>query len=1391
MKVRNRIFYYSVLLVIIALAAYNLIQKALISPVVKKHLIETVGPAIMADGFDIGGIVVNLNGLRLKDILYEKENVSLQIDILKVDFSLTHLIKSLFTRGEKALKARSVSVEGCSIIINPETRPDTAQEWRFDYEDFKNILDFLKEYDYVKSIIIRDVNLSYVSDFGLQFINGMSGSAEYDEKGNIDLGLSGKFLDPEGNDIVLKGHIDNTDYSADIDLDLGENELSKFKSPFGLYNIDRGRYKGSVKVEINRYSEKELYVTGGFYLSDLDISFNNRIFLKKAGFDLTYVNGLVSFGSIRGFLNGIQYSGSGKIFNILNPAGDIFLSAGNISSGSIISLLKDTGFGELAKDITAGDENSLDLHITDKMTDPEIIFKLSSPAVKYKNFVYKDIALSGRYKTGEVFIKEAVLLGFNSVIKMSGKISDLLSKNASYELNFKTTGQLFSSFAAAGDYLKSLSVITEGRIRGLYGKFPDMDASLNAFDFKRSDEKVLSSSIRVRNGTAEISLFSDEQNKTFSGRYDFSKNSYSFSGSDMMSVVRTLTGALLVEDGPALFCEIEGDRDYFRIKTGSSDPGSALFGELEAKFMLGKEKLESFANWVPGEKNFMSRPANFRLSVSNDSIVFSDIYFDSKEVKGKAALNLKSRSLGGSVEAYNFDLGKFFGIKQLSTNTDISLKLRGDLSRPYADIFINENILKYKDAEGDSIIVSGEGQFHLENDRIRVEKLIFYEGISKIMTMSGYINDMKKIDLETYGEMPAGFINPFIEHIELAGKLKYKAGLTGKFGDIRLKNSEIILEKGSVNGDLIEKIELITAEFDSTGVLVKKFEADAGKYLNINAEGFIPYSDRAEIYVTGNFYGDLLGYLDKKTTYISDASSECEGKFTIEGWYSKPKLKELELYILDGKFRPYGSSEGFHRIRSKLFIDESMRLDVIKFIMRESATGAAIKVENSVSSENYGDIILPGGINLGHLAITVGSEGIEFNAYRMMLPDDYGNFVLKGKKDNKFRIYKKRGNLVIDGKGFLKNARITYPFLKEEKSKGRESDISFRSVFGDLELDIEIIPSGGNKYFYNAGSEEKSIWKRFVKSISQMDNELSNVNINIAADNKGLSIKGNVFKPKELLYSGTISGRNGTGSYSALNFSVEDVSVRFDGQNNIRGYTDPYLKASGKTSVKTKADSTGYSGYETVYLKIVTKDRDGVIIDSEGARISDISIVLVDEFGNSWLEKSGGISGLDTGGTAKDIFAGAVDTRLFSPILSPIENLLGRFLGAQVSIRPNVSGNFFDRELGYLEIPESYAEYFVGSEFYISKFITDDLALTWNSKYIGSEEYIEISEREYGYRNTLGFDYRLNNYIYTSIGYQYNSISEEYGYNMGISYRYRFLNISEPYNYVKNFLRLR
>lgn len=1398
MKIRNRIFYYSVLSVIIFFAAYNFIQKAVISPIIRKNLIEKIRPVLKSDNFDIENINLSLNRLKFRNILYEKDNTRILIEKLDIEFSLAGSFMNMIKLKGWFVEAESVEIRGCDIVIDPDVELKSDKQWEFRFEDFKTISGFLKKYDFIKAITISDVNLLYSADMKLPVISGMRGSAQYSEDGNISLDLDGKFLNSESENIFLKGIIDNTNFTAGIDLNFESGELSDFKSPFGIYEIIKGNYSGGAKLDINADGDQQLNLTGEFILSELDADFSRKVFLRDTGFDLSYYNGVVTLNSLKGKLNGIPYSGKGKIFNLLNPNGDIFFDIEKITGSEIIRALNlaklDKNFYE---NIQIGDDNSLSLHIKNDFKNPRADFNLIVSSLAYKNNIVRDIGLKGYYSSGEIVLEEALMSTWNNNLTVSGKLTDIYSGKPGYKMDFKSTGALFSNFPSINSaYLQEQSTIIEGNVSGLIGDMPKAKATLTAFDFKNGKTKgTMFCGLTLKNNSLICTVAGEDQRTVIDGSYSFSKNEYGLKGKSLMNFYKLIYGHELLEKEDSLYFELKGDRDYLILKTGSEDRNSLFFGQLDAKFALGTDTIQSFVNWMPRESNILSRPANFRFRKAGDMISVSDIFFDSKAITGSAALNLRDKAISGQLESQNMDFGKFFGVKGLSTNTDIVVKLKGNLSAPYIDFFINENILKYYDSEKDSLIVSGEAEAHIENKKLRIEKIFVYEGLKKIVTLSGSIQDFRSVDISAYGEIRADYFNAFFEGIKLTGDIDYKIDLIGKTDDIRLRNSDIVLTKGSFNKDPINKFEFVTSELDSSGIMVKKLFLDAGKYLSLNAEGFIPYDPVSEMYLTGEFFGDFIAYADKKTKLISKGSSECEGKFTIEGKFRKPKIKQVELYILEGKFIPKGSYDGFEKIRSKIFIDENLNIDIIKFKMQSAYTNGTISIENIKNHPDYGDIILPGGLNLGHLALKFSDNGIDYHAFKMMLPGDYGNFVLKGKNDDKFRIYKKGGGLVLDGKVFLRNTRITYPFIHTDTAApngkpAQESDNSTK-IFSNLNLDIEVIPASGNTYFYNLDSEEKSLWNRFIRSFTQLDNELSNVSIGVSPSTKGLRIKGPVYKGHEIEIFGDITGKNGTCNYSAFSFKVDNVSIMFDGKKNDQGYTDPYLKASAVTTIKTKIDSTGFSAYENVYLKVVTKE-DEQVIDSEGARISGMSVILTDEYGNPWFDTDDKIYEIDTKGTAQQLFNEAVDTKFLNPIISPIETALGRFLGAQVSIRPNISGNFMNTELGVLEVPENYSEYFIGSKFYISKFLTDNLALTWNSEYIGSDEYSEITEREYGYKNNLSFDYRLNNYIFSSAGYQYDSIKEEYGYNLALTYRYRFMNISEPYYYLKNaFLQMR
>ncbi len=1392
MKVLSRIFYYSVLSVIILAAMYNLIRKAVISPVIKKSIIEHVGPAMGADVLSIGDIHLGPGTVRAIDIVYEKENAKVGITDFYAEYSLFEVITEIFRSRKPAFKLVSVRIKGCRIVVDPETRPSSEDKWEFKFDEFERLISFLKNTGITDDVTIEDLDIIYISDLGLHLVRDMNGFATYDSYGIISIDMKGRLLNSDTDNITLKGELSLIDSSAEFSLDVIGGRPVNFRFPFGGNRISAQEYRGSAGLRIVGGEKKEFNLYGDLDVRDMEASVRNRIFFDDTSFSISFLNGLTTLEQVQGNINGIPFKGRGMFFGNLAPNGDLFFDIKNISDSSLEHAVKVSGFDHLSHHIPRiSDNNSLELHVYGDLQKPSADFNISIGALEHTGVIIQDIVSSGTYRPGEVRLRNLSGIVFGTSMNAEGIIDNFGGKEFfNYDLNIKGSGAPFRQTGIfTTENLYNNSILLSGRLKGGGKNYPSVDAKIQAFEHGPELKPKWSFSIFSENGGAEGSLVSPDGHLISQAAYSMKNGNYIVSGDDLSALYSIIYGDFPLNDQSIGF-ELRGDTEEVHVTGGSADPSSLFYGRMDAKFDLKRPVLESFVNWAPGSTSSVTKPMNFRVRRSGRLVYVSDIYFDYGMIKGEVAVNLHTSAIYGDLDAWNVDLGRYFAVPGLSTRTDLSLKFRGTAGNYSTDIFLNENILKYRSSSGKSLEAHGEAKGIISASGIDIKNLKVYRGLNNIITSSGFIKRDGSIEAVASGVIPAEILNPFFERFVFTGDIDYGMELTGSLRNLRLKNSEIAFRKGSVNGHEIRSAELSTAELDSSGVLVRRFFLDAGRTLNVDAEGFLPYDDSG-IFVTGIFYGDLLNFLQQRTHLISRAYSAIEGKFTLGGSYRSPRIRDLELYVIDGGFRMEGLKGGFDRIRSKMSMGSDSRLIIEGFNMRSRATNGLISLGNSFEDKNHESIILPGDINIGHLMLSSTDAGFDYSVPGMMLERDYGNFVPGGFNDEYFRIFRSNGNITGSGTILVKNSKITFPLIETGMAeKLRRADRDTPEILKNIKVDVEFIPGSGNSYFYNIDIEAKTVWERIRKSFTRIDDDLNNVMINIISDRRGLRLKGLLSDPGALDLSGTLRGRNGTCNFSAFTFRVNDASITFDGRKNARGFADPYLRAVGRTTVKTKADSLGYSGYENVFIRVVTSD-DGVITDSDGARISDFSIILTDEYGNLWMEREENITGLDTRATVMEMFNEAFDARFFSPFISPIEYALGRMLGATVLIRPSISRNFIQRELGILDIPEHYADYFLGSEFFISKFVTDNVAFTWNTRYIGTEQYIEIAERRYGYRNRLSVDYVINNYIMTSAGYEYDSIQDQFGYNISLMYSYRFFNISEPYNYVKNFLRLK
>ncbi|MDA3838523.1 MAG: hypothetical protein PF574_06030 [Candidatus Delongbacteria bacterium] len=1389
MKIRHRILYYLTVLAIVLVAGYGFFKRVIVSQKIRTVIIERLKPQLKADEFDINSLDMKTDKIYINNILYKKDNLSVKIASIEIDYSLMKLLTKGINFKELVENIRINSVQ---FEIDRSYEISAKLNWDFDIEQYRSILNPLKNYSYLDTIEVNNFNFDLNSQNSntIRIFDNLSGGLIFDKKGALNFVLDGKLLRSEEKNVFLKGKLNYTSLNSEFNLKVNRSQIPELTGIFGEYKTEFGFYQGKLDLEINKYGNNQIFLFGDFRLNDFAGNILDKMRLSNVNLLLSYYNGSLFFNEFNGYVDKIPFEVEGMLYNILNPQGDIYLSLNNLDDNEIKkSVSKFIDHPSFMYQFNFFSQNSLMLHMNFQNSKISTNIDVLAPRVTIKNKLLENIKLSGFYNKDRISISKCSFMTNANAVNFTGNYYISGSQKKSYDLAFSSTGSIFTEIPfLKTTKIKKVPTILKGKIKGRSIDDYSMTARLEAYDFEKDESDILFySSFDIEDGIIMFKIQNSEDIHLGEGFYNLNSSEYRFEGDDLLKPIKLLYGKTFINEKDLISFDLDGNNKIANIHTNSEDSTSLLYGELDAKFKIDSESAESFVNWAPNHKNKYSKPANFRLVFTKNDINISDIYLDYKPIVGEAWLDLKTEEIGGNLDAKELEFGSIFGFREFSSNTNLNIKISGHSHTPYIDLTIQENEFMYFPGEDfESINLTGEAEIHLEGKKIRVEKVLVYDDKdNKICTLSGSIKNFNEYSLNTYGELDLNFLSALLGKDVLKGKLKYKLDSEGTKDSPRLNKCIIDLKDSEFNGDPIDRMKMILTGSSDRGFYLELFQLELNKYLNLSAAGFVPYDQEEEMKLAGYFHGDILGYLKHKFELIETGYSENEGSFIIGGNIFKPKIDDLEIYFYDGFMNFKDITGKLDNIRAKLVVKDEKTFDITQLSLKCAESGNKVLVDNVHGNKSYSDIILPGGFNVGHFTLNFPDGGVLGRVPGIMQKDSYGTIQLSGMDSDKFRVAKSPSGLSLIGRVELRNSNIAFPGNKSLPQRNSNKPNIFMET---VSLDLDIIPSSGNTYYYNSSTSETSFWEKIKSSFTKFDNELSNVKLPVVGSNVGLRLIGPLSDPRKLELSGEVNGRNGSCNYSAFSFKIDDATVTFSEAKNKNGIMDPYIKAIGKTVVKTKLDSTGYSGYENIYIKVVTKD-DDEIVDTEGGRVSNFSILLLDENGNPWLQDDETITDIDTGGTARELFNEALDTRILSPFINPIETAIGKLLGAQVSIRPNITSNITQERPGGTFIPESYGGYFVGSEFYISKFFTDDLALTWNSKYIGSEEYTEVIEQTYGYKNNLGFDYRLTNHLLTTAGYQYDTLNETSGYNVGLSFRYRFMNISQPVDYIKNFFR--
>ncbi|MCK4979912.1 MAG: hypothetical protein KAS62_05925, partial [Candidatus Delongbacteria bacterium] len=1193
MKIRHRILYYLTVIAIVLIAGYGFFKRVIVSQKIRTVIIERLKPQLKADDFDISSLDLQTDKIHVRNILYVKDNLKVKIDDIEIDYSLLKLLSKgiNFKEWVENIRINSVWIE-----IDRSYETSDKLDWDFDIEQYKSILTPLKNYSYLDTIKVNDLNFSLNSqkDNGIRIFENLSGGMIFDKIGGLDILFDGKLLRSEEKNVFLKGNLNYTSLNSEFNLKVDRSQIPELTGIFGEYKTDFGYYQGKLNLEINKYGNNQIFLFGDFRLNDFAGDILDKMRLSNVNLLLSYYNGSLFLNEFKGYLDKIPFEVEGMLYNVLNPQGDIYLSFKDVNDreikNSISKFVDDPTF---LYRFNFFNQNSLTMHLNFLNSKITTNIDVISPQLTFKNKLLENVKLSAFYDKDKISVSKCSFISSNNAINLSGNYYLSGSKKKYYDLSFSSTGSIFTEIPfLKTTKIKNVPTILKGSVKGKSINDFTMSARLEGFDFDKDENDILFySDIEISDEIIYFDIQDSEDLSMGEGFYNLNSQLYRFEGANLLKPIKLLYGKTYIDERELIGFELNGDNKNINIHTLSNDPTSLLYGALDAKFKINEKSAESFVNWEPNPKNTYSKPANFRLNFNQNIIKISDIYLDYKPVEGNAWLEFKTKKIGGNLKADGVEFGSIFGFKEFSSNTDVNINISGYSHSPFIDLELKENEFMYFSGAGfESVTLKGEAEIHLEGKKIRVEKIFIYdETDNKICTISGHLKNFDEYSIISYGELDLSLLSALLGKGILKGKLKYKLDSDGTKDSPRLNKCILDLKDSEFNGDTIDRMKMVLTGSSDRGFYLELFQLELEKYLNLSAAGFVPYDKDVEMKLTGYFHGNILGYLHHKFKLVESGFSENEGSFIIGGSIFKPKIDDLELYFLDGNMNFKDITGKLDNIRGKFVVKNEKDFEIVKLSLRDSETENKVHVNNAHRDKDYKDIIVPGGFNAGHFTLKFPDGGILGRVPGIMQKDSYGTLQLSGMDSKNFIVAKGPNGIALIGRVEMRNSNIAFPGNKSlPKRKSSKPNIFMKTV----SLDLDIIPSSGNTYYYNSSTSETTFWEKVKSSFTKFDYELSNVKIPVMGSNKGLRLKGPLSDPRKLELSGEVNGRNGSCNYSAFSFKIDEATVTFSEAKNKNGIMDPYIKALGKTVVRTKLDSTGYSGYENIYIKVVTKDSD-------------------------------------------------------------------------------------------------------------------------------------------------------------------------------------------------------
>lgn len=1383
MRTRRWILVSALVVAFTALLIYHSWNILSVNERIKKYVLLKIEPALGAD-FQIKKLDMSLGAVHLKNVEVKSNDLLLQIEDVRIGFNFTNLVKNSF---------RPQKIPHDILFIKPHLiiQPELLKSWQNSEKnpsDLNKVVSHheywskIKEFDFIKRITISKGKISYADSIShsviplAQDINGwLSSMAE----GLISARLVGKLFQSGTYNLYINAGVDLSQEHFDL-LDIKVNNYA-WKNKFPLFipdnlDIKKGLLNGAITVTKNKINDNsEFAIKGEISIGDGAVIITDKnLYFDKINIKATIADRDCILENSGFIFNGSYVEIAGKIKNFFSPQLDLTLTADHFD------LRKNLSYMAPDSRLNLGGHSILSLHIANSVHNPVITGQILSPqiviseksfqqlktVVSFQDSILKIPEFSSNFEgleltgygeldfsgpsdsvsfsiTGAGALFPAVVpLSLPSVdnsescLQIHGKGS-LSRVSGAIDFSLKASSHLNTSYQLNGDYAVQKKTVSfdlnstshrfaaEGAIR-FSNKRPEYQIKLTDFQNIMYSLPELGPIQKIFNyKTSIIQIRNDQSEWIINGRYDWKE-----------PAARTAI----------MKCRIKSQDTKKRI-----DANFDIYGGSE-KFVGQLNVIKTPAYWEIISFNIENIfQSNGRIHLGEGKQIEANIIFPDASLP----------KLGNLIFGHSksIDQGKLYGFINVSGSLE-NPRMSGNFD--VAGVVLNQ-IGSY----------DGGLTFQLVDKKLLLNEITIALNQQALFSCYGwYAVDKDQLNFDFLGQnidlnsiMTTAFNKPGLVEGKGATRIQLKGNLnrpkiygkidieTGRLGPFPFNQAQLDLGQEAL-------LDLPGGNFDSdslaaSGVIFKNILVNRIGQFAIQGKGVIPYSSQKPMAIELNGEGNILSLLPDLTPFFKQTRSNGEWSVNVAGRPKNIVIAGGKIELSDGYLRLREVAPEINNIAADIELEQDGFLNV-KFISGK-IKGKPFTFRNFRPDSAVNDALLETfsipelGLDFGIFTLETTSKGVPLRIPGLMKKKEFGHFVFAGKNDKeKFYFAGPLEKPIVKGKIQPHNANFTFPFIGSNAADTTQRN-PVVEVLTHINWDVNAL--AGKDLHYQ---------REFPSGV---DNAY--LDLTVDAGVGGLDFKG-VISDSSFGVTGSLQSSHGNVEYLDLNFEVIKAGVEFD--PDISPESDvvfnknsllPIIYGEARTTV---TDSTGYPYY--VYLTLLTVDHETGYALKRG-RLGDVKFQLSADnpsLGMGYTEgellASLGYSSANIPKMATNLIGISADNLLFRRLFRPFERQLERAFGLDmVRFSSRFTRNLIEMNLNDERNFQLDSRLFLlrNTKLMLGKYLIERLFLLYTGQLEAGMDY-RYQQEGFGFRHTLGLEYRINPSLFLQMQYDYDSL---------------------------------